>query len=113
MRALPPAAGRQASLKPQYCLVMRHGSQSLGRAVSRLVLVPVRKQGPFWNLAKCAFAMPVRHPQEGEDKDEAEAEAWKYFREVTAQPDVHMTRYSPLLAILRLVTCQVPAFPRS
>ena len=80
--------------------------------MSRLVLEPVRKQGPFWNLAKCAFAMPVRYPQEGEDKDEAEFEAWKYFREVTAQPDVHMTRYSPLLAILRLVTCQVPAFPR-
>lgn len=80
--------------------------------MSRLFVEPVRKQGPFWNLVTCAWAMPVHRPQEGEDKDKAEGEAWKYFREVTAQPDVHMTRYSPLLAILRLVTCQVPALAK-
>ena len=81
--------------------------------MSRLVLEPVWKQGPYWSLATCAFAMPVRHLQEGEDKDEAEGEAWKYFREITAQQDVHMTRYSPLLAILRLVTHQVPALAKN
>ena len=56
--------------------------------------------------------MPVLYLQEGKEEDEAEGEAWKYFREVTAQKDVHMTRYSPLLAILRLITRQVTALAK-
>ena len=64
---------------------------------------------PIWSLASCATDTPAHILQEGEVKDKAEGEAWTYFREVTAQPDVHMTRYSPLLAILRLVTRQVTA----